>query len=198
MKKKAKSKSRRKAWNKGQRVSQKLPLTLKEVRAIRRSLKSAQQMRDLAMFDLAIDSALRACDLVALRVRDICKAGRVVAKVRIKQSAASRPVQFETSKETQVSVGAWVAKENLKPRDHLFPSRINASPHISARQYARIVATWVSQVGLDPESHGTESLRRTNPVLIYARTKNLEVVQLLSGHARLRSVVRFLGIEAQS
>jgi len=198
LKKKAKSKSRRKAWSKGQRVGQKLPLTLKEVRAIRRSLKSAQQMRDLAMFDLAIDSALRACDLIALRVRDICKAGRVVAKVRIKQSAASRPVQFETSKETQVSVGAWVANQNLKPRDHLFPSRINASPHISARQYARIVATWISQVGLDPEIHGTESLRRTNPVLIYARTKNLEVVQLLSGHARLRSVVRFLGIEAQS
>ena len=198
MTKKTKSKSRRKVWNKGQRVGPKLPLTLKEVRAIRRSLKSAQQMRDLAMFDLAIDSALRACDLIALRVRDICKAGRVVAKVRIKQSAASRPVQFETSKETQVSVSAWVANQNLKPRDHLFPSRINASPHISARQYARIVATWISQVGLDPEIHGTESLRRTNPVLIYARTKNLEVVQLLSGHARLGNVVRFLGIEAQS
>ncbi len=116
MKKKAKSKSRRKAWNKGQRVGQKLPLTAKEVRTIRRSLKSAQQMRDLAMFNLAIDSALRACDFVALRVRDICKSGRVVSNVRIKQSAASRPVQFETSKETQVSVGAWVAKENLKPR----------------------------------------------------------------------------------
>jgi len=196
--KKAKSKSRRKAWNKGQRVGPKLPLTAKEVRTIRRSLTSAQQMRDLAMFDLAIDSALRACDLVALRVRDICKAGRVVSKVKIKQSAASHPVQFETSEETQVSVGAWVAKENLKPRDHLFPSRINASPHISARQYARIVATWVSQVGLDPEIHGTESLRRTKPVLIYARTKNLEAVQLLSGHARLGNVVRFLGIEAQS
>ncbi len=198
MTKKPKSKSKRKAWNKGQRVGPKLPLTAKEVRTIRRSLKSAQQMRDLAMFDLAIDSALRACDLVALRVRDICKAGRVVSKVRIKQSAASRPVQFETSKETQESVGTWVANQNLKPRDHLFPSRINASPHISARQYARIVATWVSQAGLDPEIHGTESLRRTKPVLIYARTKNLEVVQLLSGHARLRSVVRFLGIEAQS
>jgi integrase len=196
--KKTKSKSRRKVWNKGQRVGPKLPLTLKEVRTIRRSLKSAQQMRDLAMFDLAIDSALRACDLVALRVRDICKAGRVVSKVRIKQSAASRPVQFETSKETQESVGAWVAKENLKPRDQLFPSRINASPHISVRQYMRIVATWVSQAGLDPEIHGTESLRRTKPVLIYARTRNLEDVQLLSGHARLGNVVRFLGIEAQS
>jgi integrase len=196
--KKAKSKSRRKVWNKGQLVGPKLPLTLKEVRAIRSSLNSAQQMRDLAMFNLAIDSALRACDLVALRVRDICKSGRVVSNVKIKQSAASRPVQFETSKETQESVGAWVAKENLKPRDHLFPSRINASPHISVRQYMRIVATWVSQAGLDPEIHGTESLRRTKPVLIYARTKNLEAVQLLSGHARLGNVVRFLGIEAQS
>ena len=198
MTKKAKSTRRRKVWNKGQRVGPKLPLTLKEVRTIRRSLNSAQQMRDLVMFNLAIDSALRACDLVALRVRDICKSGRVVSNVKIKQSAASRPVQFETSKETQESVGAWVAKENLKPRDHLFPSRINASPHISARQYARIVATWVSQAGLDSEIHGTESLRRTKPMLIYRRTKSLEVVQLLSGQARLRSVARFLGVEAQS
>lgn len=198
MTKKAKSTGRRKAWNKGRFIGPKLPLTLKEVRAIRRSLNSAQQMRDLVMFNLAIDSALRACDLVSLRVRAICKAGRVASKVTIRQSAASRPVQFETSKETQESVGAWVAIENLKPGNYLFPSRINASPHISARQYARMVATWVSQVGLDPEIHGTESLRRTTPMLIYGRTKSLEAVQLLSGHTRLRSVARFLGIEAES
>jgi integrase len=195
LKAKIKPKRKRIPWNKGKVIGQKLPLTLKEIRAIRSRLRSVQQTRDLVLFNLAIDSNLRACDLIQLRVRDICKGRRVASQMTIMQIHKNRPAQFEIAEETRESVAAWIAQERLKPDDYLFPSRISDSPHISIRQYARVVASWVSLIGLDPGPYGTESLRRTKPSLIYRRTKSVEAAQLLLGHTRPRNTVRFLGIE---
>jgi len=195
LKTKTKSKGKRIPWNKGKLIGRKLPLTLKEIRAIRSRLRSVQQTRDLVLFNLAIDSNLRACDLIQLRVRDISKGRHVASRVTIMQFQTNRPVQFEIADETRESVAAWIAQEKLKPEHHLFPSRMSESPHISTRQYARIVASWVSLIGLDPGVYGTQSLRRTKPMLIYRRTKSLEAAQLLLGHTKLRNTGRFLGIE---
>ena len=84
---------------------------------------------------------------------------------------------------------------NLADGAYLFPSRIHLSVHLSTRQYARIVESWVSSIGLDSAAYGTHSLRRTKATLIYRRTKNLRAVQLLLGHSKLDSTVRYLGIE---
>ena len=77
----------------------------------------------------------------------------------------------------------------------MFPSRIHASPHISTRQYARIVASWIKSIGLDPAAYGTHTMRRTKATLIYQQTKNIRAVQLLLGHTKLESTIRYLGIE---
>lgn len=182
-------------WNKGKLIGQKLPLKLKEIWAIRIHLQMDRNTRDLALFNLAIDSKLRACDLVALRVRDVAHGNQVAKRAMVIQRKTQRPVQFEVTDQTRDAVAAWIAKAQLKPEQFLFPSRIHASPHLSTRQYARIVDRWVVSAGLDPTGYGTHTLRRSKATLIYRRTKNLRAVQLLLGHTRLESTVRYLGIE---
>lgn len=185
-------------WNKGRLLGQKLPLTLAEVRAIRRRLKSARKLRDFVLFSLAIESNLRACDLVQLRVRDVSKGRQIASQVTIRPLQMDRPVQFEITEETRDGIAVWIAQAGLRPDDYLFPSRLSASPHLSIRQYARDVASWVSLIGLDPGAYGTQSLRRTKPALIYRRTRDLEAVQRLLGHTKPRSTARFLGIHDEA
>jgi integrase len=185
----------REPWNKGKLVGQKAPLKLKEIWAIRVRLQLANRRRELALFNLAIDSKLRACDLVKLRVRDVCHGGGVASRAIVLQQKTQRPVQFEITEPTRDAVGTWIRHAGLTSEDPLFPSRIRGSAHLSTRRYARIVDTWVEQLGLDRADYGTHTLRRTKATLIYHRTKNLRVVQLLLGHAKLESTVRYLGIE---
>jgi len=182
-------------WNKGKLTGQKPPLKLKEIWTIRIRLQLAKQTRELAMFNLAIDSKLRGCDLVALRVFDVTHGAQIAPRAIIMQRKTNRPVQFEITEQTRNSLAAWIAKDQLKSEQYLFPSRIHASPHISTRQYARIVDKWVASIGLDPSAYGTHTMRRTKATLIYRRTKNLRAVQLLLGHTKLESTVRYLGIE---
>ena len=182
-------------WNKGKLIGQKPPLKLKDIWAIRIHLQLAEQTRELALFNLAIDSKLRGRDLVNLRVRDILHGNQIVARAIIMQSKTQRPVQFELTDQTRNAVAAWIAKANLKSEEYLFPSRLQRSPHVSTRQYARIVHRWVESIGLDPAAYGTHTMRRTKATLIYRRTKNLRAVQLLLGHTKLESTVRYLGIE---
>ena len=195
MKRKKKTKSKRAAWNKGVQTGRKLPFNLKQIQSIRSHLKSAEKIRDLALFNLAIDSSLNAIDVVQLRVRDIAKGSRILSQATITPVESQRPIQFEISAETRKSVAAWLAHEKLKPADHLFTSRSHASSYVSTRQYARHVASWVKAIGLDTSRYGTQSLRRTKPALIYQQTENLVVAQLLLGHSRLRSTARFFVIE---
>ena len=182
-------------WNKGKLIGQKPPLKLKEIWAIRIRLQLAHRLRDLALFNLAIDSKLRGCDLVRLRVRNVTQSDRVAARAIVMQRKTQRPVQFEITEQTREAIAAWIAKAKLRSEQFLFPSRITKSPHISTRQYARLLKSWVADIGLDPHTYGTHSLRRTKVTLIYRRTKNLRAVQLLLGHTKLESTVRYLGIE---
>ncbi len=193
MKRKSKSRGNLIPWNKGKQVGQKLPLSLQQIRAIRSLLKAAQKMRELALFDLAIDSCLCATDLVRLRVRDIAKGRRVLSRATITQIETKLPLQFEMTVQTRGSVARWIAHKALNANQHLFPTRLHASPYISVRQYARLIEAWVSGIGLDARRYGTESLRRTKPVLLYRRTKNLSAAQLLLRHVKLESTVRYLG-----
>jgi integrase len=187
--------SRREPWNKGKLVGQKAPLRLKDIWAIRIRLQLANRARELALFNLAIDSKLRSCDLVKLRLRDVAHGERIAGRAIVMQQKTQRPVQFEITEPTRDSLAAWTRISALTSESFLFPSRLRASAHLSTRQYARIVHSWVKEIGLDSAAYGTHTLRRTKASLIYRRTKNLRAVQLLLGHSKLESTVRYLGIE---
>lgn len=184
-------------WNKGKLVGQKAPLKLKDIWAIRVRLQLAQKIRDLALFNLAIDSKLRACDLVKLRVSDVSHGSQMSSRAMVMQQKTGRPVQFEITQPTRDAVQAWIIRAELKPSDYLFTSRVSNSPHLSTRQYARIVHRWVEAAGLESGSYGTHTMRRTKASLIYRRTRNLRAVQLLLGHTKLESTVRYIGIEVE-
>ncbi|MGM4919278.1 tyrosine-type recombinase/integrase [Tardiphaga sp. 813_E8_N1_3] len=181
--------------DKGQIVGQKLPLKPSEVWGIRTRLEVASNLRELTLFNLAIDSKLRACDLTCIRVRDLMISGLLRSRATVIQKKTGRPVHFEVSEQTKSSLEKWIASRKLLSSDFLFPSRKLAKPHLSTRQYGRIVDRWVVSLGLDRRRYGTHSLRRTKVSQIYKKTGNLRAVQLLLGHTKLESTVRYLGIE---
>lgn len=182
-------------WNKGKLIGQKPPLKLAEIWTVRTQLRMVGSTRELALFNLAIDSKLRGCDLVSLRVRDVAHSDQVLRRASIVQHKTRQPVRFELTQQTRDAVGAWIAQAGLSTTDYLFPSRRSAAAHLSVRQYARLVKQWIAFTGADPAEYGTHSLRRTKATLIYRKTKNLRAVQLLLGHRKIESTVRYLGIE---
>jgi len=182
-------------WNKGRLIGQKRPLKPKDVWSIRVRLQLEGRKRDLALFNLAIDSKLRGCDLVSLQVDDVSVGGRVRDRATVIQKKTGRPVQFEITEQTRASIRDWVSEGNLKSEDYLLPSCRREQSHLSTRQYARIVHAWVESAGLDSSAYGTHSMRRTKAAQIYRKTGNLRAVQLLLGHTKLESTVRYLGIE---
>ena len=178
-------------------TGQKPPLKPREVWAIRVRLQIAGKRRDLALFNLAIDSKLRSCDLVALRVSDVVTGDNVRERAVIIQQKTGNPVQFELTEPTRCAVSAWITWRSLDEKGYLFPSRLHARPHLSTPQYARIVNQWVASIGLAPHKYGTHSLRRTKAAQIYKTTGNLRAVQLLLGHTKLESTIRYLGVEIE-
>jgi integrase len=184
-------------WNKGRLIGPKPPLRPKHVWGIRIQLQLANAARDLAMFDLAIDSKLRGCDLVRLRIGDVALHGSVRSRATVVQQKTGRPVQFEITEQTRESVGTWIRQGSGRSGDYLFPSRVRPDRPISTRQYACLVDRWVGEIGLDPATYGTHSMRRTKATLIYRRTGNLRAIQLLLGHTKLESTVRYLGIDVE-
>ena len=172
----------RRPWNKGKLVGQKTPLRLRDIWAIRVRLQLAERTRDLALFDLAIDSKLRACDLTKLCVCDVAHGEHALARAMVMQQKTRQPVQFDITEQTRSALTAWIHWAQLRSEDCLFPSRLHTSDHLSTRQYARIVNGRVKAVGLDPTMYGTHTMRSTKASLIYRRTKNLRAVQLLLGH----------------
>ena len=188
---------KRRAWNKGRIIGQKRPLLPKQVWAIRARLELAGYRRDLALFNVAIDSKLRGCDLVKLAVTDLVKDDRVRERVSVIQSKTRKPVQFELTENTRDTVLAWVKSPEMIGCRFMFPSRFHDRPHISTRQYGRLVRDWVTAIGLEPSGYGTHSLRRTKAAEIYRKTGNLRAVQLLLGHTKVDSTVRYLGVELE-
>ncbi len=185
----------REPWNKGKPVGQKGPFKLKDIWALRVRLQMEGRVRELALFNLGIDSKLRGRDLVGLKVRDVCHGNQVASRAIVIPHKTQRPVQFEITPAARDAVQAWINLVGLKSEDYLFPSRLHDSPHLATRQYARILGHRVDELGLDRADYGTHSMRRTKATLIYRRTKNLRAVQLLLGHSKLESTVRYLGIE---
>ncbi|MCE4226641.1 tyrosine-type recombinase/integrase [Methylobacterium sp. C25] len=187
----------RRAWNAGRKLGAKRALKPQQVWAIRFWLDREQRVRDRAMFDLAIDSKLRGCDLVKLRIGDVVSGGRVRARAIVIQRKTGQPVQFEILEPARTSVLTWLECRGGALDDYAFPSRIDRTDHISTRQYARLVDEWVTGIGLRREDYGTHSLRRTKASLIYKRTGNLRAVQILLGHTKIESTVRYLGVDVE-
>lgn len=184
-------------WNKGRLVGQKRPLKSRDVWTIRTRLGLEGNLRDLALFNLAIDSKLRACDLVSMRVSDIQTADKIRERASIVQKKTGRPVQFELTEATRLSLIDWLHANCRQSSGYLFPSRLDSSDHLSTRQYARLVHKWIEPTGLNGISYGTHSMRRTKVAQIYRKTGNLRAVQLMLGHTKLETTVRYLGIDME-
>jgi integrase len=177
-------------WNKGKLTGAKPPLRPKHVWSIRTKLQIEGRVRDLAMFNLAIDSKLRGCDVVAIKVDDVAAGGYIADRATVRQKKTGRPVRFELSEQTRHAVDDYLKAANKKPGEFLFTGRRAPKTGITTRQYARLVSDWIGSVGLDPRLYGTHSLRRTKATLIYRRTGNLRAVQLLLGHTKIDYVPR--------
>lgn len=189
--------ARRPAWNKGRIVGQKRPLLPKHVWAIRVRLEIAENHRDLTLFNLAIDSKLRGCDLVKLKVADVFAAGQDKERASIIQSKTQKLVRFEITEGTRKSLLRWMNEPLMIGSEYLWPGRFHERLHISTRQYARLVREWVKSIGLESSAYGTHSMRRTKVAQIYRKTSNLRAVQLLLGHTKMDSTVRYLGVELE-
>ena len=177
-------------WNKDRIIGQKRPLQISHIWGIRIRLELEGKTRDLALFNMALDSKLRGCDLVKLKVSDVAYGSSVSSRATVLQQKTGSPVQFEITKGTREAVSALIKLGNLHSKDFF-----GTNQHISTWQYNRIFHGWVEKLGLDDSLYSTHSMRRTKPYLIYKKTKNLRVIQLLLGHKKLESTVRYLGIE---
>ena len=181
---------KRPPWNKGKLIGAKPPLRAKHVWSIRTRLQLEGRTRDLALFNLAIDSKLRGCDVVSIRVEDVAPRGCALDRAMVRQKKTGHSVKFELTEQTR----QYLHLTGRKPGEPLFYGR-SAGRCLTTRQYARLLSEWVASIGLDPSLYGTHSLRRTKATLIYKRTGNLRAVQLLLGHTKIESTVRYLGIE---
>lgn len=187
----------KRAWNNGRIIGQKRPLLPKHVWAIRVRLEIAGAVRDLALFNLAVDSKLRGCDLVKLKVADVFASGAIKERVSVLQSKTQTPVRFEITDGTRKSLKDWIGHPLMVGHDYLWPGRFHDRLHISTRQYARLLKDWVKSIGLEPSAYGTHSMRRTKVAQIYKKTGNLRAVQLLLGHTKMDSTVRYLGVDLE-
>ncbi len=182
-------------WNKGKLIGPKPPLQPPHVWVIRTRLQLAGRIRDLALFNLAIDSKLRGCDVVSLKVEDVVPHGYAIDRATVRQKKTGRPVKFEITEQTRNAIDAYLKFSGKKPGEFLFTGRRGRDRCLTTRQYARLLAAWIASIGLDSSLFGTRSIRQTKATLIYRRTGNLRAVQLLLGHTKIESTVRYLGVE---
>ena len=187
----------RAAWNAGKNVGTKRPLTQKQIWAIRFHLDREGRLRDKALFDLAIDSKLRGCDLVKIKIGDVVAGADIRSRAIVIQQKTNRPVQFELTADVRGTLIAWLERRGGSAHDYLFPSRVDHHGHMSTRQYARLVDEWVTAIGLRKAEYGTHSLRRTKAAMIYRATGNVRAIQILLGHTKIENTVRYLGVDVE-
>lgn len=156
-------------WNKHRIIGQKKPLQIPHIWEIRIRLELVGKARDLALFNLALDSKLRGCDLLKLKVSDVTYGPTILSRAHVLQQKTASPVQFELTKRTRESIAAWIKKAHLSDTDYLFKSRVDPSKHLSTRQYNRIFHQWIKILGLDDSQYSTHSMRRTKPYWIYKK-----------------------------
>ena len=183
------------AWNAGKQVGAKRALKIKQVWSIRFFLDREGRMRDRALFDLALDSKLRGCDLAKIKIGTLVVGQAIRSRSMVVQQKTGRPVQLEITADARASLLAWLERRGGSIDDFAFPSRVDPAGHLSTRQYARLVDEWVSAIGLPPEEYGTHSLRRTKASIIYKATGNLRAIQILLGHSKIENTVRYLGVD---
>ncbi|WP_438748312.1 tyrosine-type recombinase/integrase [Pararhizobium sp. O133] len=187
----------RPAWNADRKVGVKKPLKQRQIWAIRFFLDREGRMRDRALFDLAIDSKLRGCDLVKMKIGSLVTGAEIRTRSMVIQQKTGRPVQFEITADVRASLLAWLQRRGGTVDDYAFPSRIDHSAHLSTRQYARLVDEWVTAIGLRSEDYATHSLRRTKAAMIYKATGNLCAIQILLGYTKIENTVRYLGVDIE-
>lgn len=183
------------AWNAGKQVGAKRALKIKQVWSIRFFLDREGRMRDRALFDLTLDSKLRGCDLVKIKIGTLVVVQAIRSRSMVVQQKTGRPVQFEITADARASLLAWLERRGGSIDDFAFPSRVDPAGHLSTRQYARLVDEWVSAIGLPPEEYGTHSLRRTKASIIYKAKGNLRAIKILLGHSKIENTVRYLGVD---
>lgn len=188
----------RAAWNAGKNFGTKPPLTQKQIWAIRFHLYREGRLRDKALFDLAIDSKLRGCDLVEIKIGDVVAGGEIRSRAIVIQQKTNRPVQFELTADVRTTLLTWLERRGGSFGDYLFPSRVDNDGHMSTRQYARLVDEWVTAIGLRKAKYGTNSLRRTKAAMIYRATRNIRAVQILLGHTKIENTLRYLGVDVKN
>jgi integrase len=187
----------RPAWNVGRKVGVKKPLKQRQIWTIRFFLDREGRTRDRALFDLAIDSKLRGCDLVKMKIGSLVTGTQIRTRAIVVQQKTGRPVQFEITAEVRASLLAWLERRGGTIDDYAFPSRVDHTDHLSTRQFARLVDEWVTAIGLRREDYGTHSLRRTKAAMIYRATGNLRAIQILLGHTKIENTVRYLGVDIE-
>jgi integrase len=152
-------------------------------------------LRNRALFDLAIDSKLRGCDIVKMKIGDIAAGGVIRNRAAVMQQKTKRPVQFELMTEARQTLLNWLNSRGGSLEGFIFPSRVNCMGHLSTRKYAWLVDEWVGAVGLNVHEYGTHSLRPTKASLIYQATGNLRAIQILLCHSNIENTVRYLGVD---
>lgn len=187
----------RPAWNAGKMVGTKRPLTLKQIWAVRFFLDRGGRLRDRALFDLALDSKLRGCDLVKIRIGDVVFGTEISTRSIVVQQKTGRPVQFEQTADVRASLLAWLGRRGGTVNEYAFPSRVDRAGHLGTRQYARLVDEWVTAIGLRRAEYGTHSLRRTKAAMIYRAAGNIRAIQILLGHTKIENTVRYLGVDIE-
>jgi integrase len=154
----------RPVWNAGRKVGVKKPLKQRQIWAIRFFLDREGRMRDRALFDLAIDSKLRGCDLVKMKIGTLVTGQEIRTRAMVVQQKTGRPVQFEITTEVRASLLAWLERRGGTIDDYAFPSRVDHADHLSTRQYARLVDEWVTAIGLRREDYGTRNPSPCQPL----------------------------------
>ena len=187
----------RPAWSAGRQVGAKRALKVRQIWAIRFFLDREGRMRDRALFDLAIDSKLRECDLVKIKIGDVVAGTEIRNRATVIQQKTNRPVQFEITADVRATLLAWLERRGGSTSDYQFPSRVDHAGHMSTRQYARLVDEWVTAIGLRKAEYGTHSLRRTKAAMIYRATGNIRAIQILLGHTKIENTVRYLGVDVE-
>ena len=187
----------RRAWNSRRKAGAKRALKPRQVWAIRFFLDQHRRTRDRALFALAIDSKLRGCDVVKVKIGDIVLGEQIRTRAIVAQAKTGKPVQFELTSDARTSLLAWLERRGGTLADYVFPSRIDHADHLGTRQYARLVDEWVVGIGLRREEYGNHSLRRTKASIIYKMTGNLRAVQILLGYTKIENTVRYLGVDVE-
>ena len=194
--------AKRQAWNKGLEVGKKDAFTPAQVKRIRGVLanRGVSGLRDLTFFSMAVDTMLRGPDLVALTVRDVqLPNGTIRSVIKIAHTRRGSPVRCAVSEKTATALGKWIAESGIKGTDYIFPGRGDGHPcPMSGRQMHRLLKSWVTEAGFDPNKYGIESLRRTKALHILNSTGDWETVRVLLGHEKIESTVHYLSIAKRS